>query len=504
MDRDNIIMILTLGKRDITLDGKSFDEIIFSDEYNDLQCGFKENHGKWTLSQRYGGEIILKNYDKYEKRLQFPIVEPMINFVLDEEKRVDKLFIIVTDQDDEIHKKNDTLYFGKIIEKWIKRKYKTIKEKEIETVSKNVVNLGDMNNHFKNFYDKKSKKILDDPKLYVANTGGIDAINTAVLINGIMKFKNKCINLYLSQNKKEAIPIYFVSSFILDIEKDKLKGLLRNYNYVTALSIVNSHKSLEKFSVLIELAKNRLYFNLDECKKVINKYCQEMTERNYISYEIDKNLEEIYKIKNDRLYAMRELYVNCRIKYIQEQYVDFLLRMFRLEEALLEFTVVKYILFTNNDEYKISDLTKKIKENGYLEDYLNKYYISEENGKSRTKLDWENKSNIKILKAIVEFGIKKNKDLNGNILIKDDSILKKVEDIFALTESLDSLSQLRNKSIGAHGFEGISKEKIGDTLKEKCNSNVDSIFKNIEQIINVKFENSCYDSINNIIIKSLK
>lgn len=500
MGENTITMIITLGKRDVTLDGKVFDSIEYSEEYEDLKEGFRDNHGKRTLSQRYGGVIIHKSYDKYADRLGFPIVDHMIKYVLDCEQQIDKLYIVVTDQDDDKHKNNDTVYFGEIIKTHLDKKFKyAVKGKEFKIIKEDVADLGGTNDQFEKFYDKKFKEVSDNDKLYIANNGGIDAINTAVLINGIMRFKTNCINLYLNEDKKNVHPIHFVNSFVLEVEKDKLKKLLENYDYVAALNIVSFNKELEKFKALIEIAKNRLYFNLDECKKIEIDYYSQISKKDYIAREVDTALSEINEIEQNKLASIQELYINCRIKYFQEQYVDFLLRIFRLEEAIARRTVEEYIIYasTNNDD-KFSAMTKKINENKYLESYLDS--CEDKND----ELHWRNNCNIKILKEIIKFALMENKAANGETLINDGKIYQEVGKVLELMDCLDCLSQLRNKSIGAHGFKGVSKAKIESELKNKCDKDIDYIFGIIENLINKKFQDSWYDKVNNTIISNLK
>ncbi|WP_333888120.1 hypothetical protein [Clostridium sp.] len=503
MGRDNIIMIITLGTRDVKLDDKYFNQIEICQEYDDLKDAFYKSRDKLILSERLGGKLIYDEYDKYKDRLTFPIVEPMLNNVLNFEKQINYIYIVTTDQNDEKHRINDSIYFGYIIQKYLKNNPK-IKCNDIllKQVGGNVSNLGDMNEYFKNFYNKYFKLYTENSKLYIANTGGIDAINISILINGIMKFENNCVNLYLDKEKRIAYPINFVSSFMLDFDKLKLKSLLNNYDYVSSLTIVNSHKSLKKFGVLIEIAKNRLYFNLDECKKICNKYLQEEIENNYIIKEVKANLLQIEGMDNNLSECVKELYINARIKFIQEQYVDFLLRIFRLEEAIYNCMIKNYMELPvdDNSNSNSKKLTDKILENKYMVQYFDSYNVEGSN----KKLEWRNRYNIKILYTVISYIINVNKSVIGEALIEDLGVLGRFKKVFELGEMLNCLSQLRNKSIGAHGFQGVSKKKLEDTLMDKCKININKIFEIIEEVVKIQFKDSWYEKINGLIINNLK
>ncbi|MBA5851159.1 hypothetical protein H2684_07530 [Clostridium sp. cel8] len=497
MDRDNVIMIITVGTRDVNLDGEIFGNVTYSEKFSELKDAF--NGRANTLSIRNGGKIIYENYERYRKRLSFPIIEPIIEHVLGENNKIDKIFIITTDQKENVkdqYRDRDTLFFGKIIEKMIKQKYKkrfsNIECYEVEC--NNITDLGNMNDEFKKFYNKKLKKYIGNAKLYIDSMGGIDSINTAVMINGILSFQNDCIILHKSEECNMVHPLRFVSSFTLEMDKSRLKKALENYNYIYALEIVKSNKNLSKYEDIIEIIKNRLYFNLDECKRIAHKVEAEALYDDKIRDEIIKNLDEIEKIENSSEGKIKELYFNARIKYIQEQYVDFLLRIFRFEEELVTNYTCKYLGIKQSERYEKINIKNVCCKNNYLKEYLQQKDIEIEMG-----------YNIKIGEAVVNFLIEENKDKDGSKLIEDENILNKCKNVYKLINHLDCLSQLRNKSIGAHGFQPVSKEKIDEKLKElkPISLCIDDVFKEIEENIGDGFYGSSYTRVNNLIINQL-
>lgn len=505
MDRDNVIMIVTLGTRDVTLDGKIFSEIEFSEDSGDLNGAFREMKSKYILTPRYGGEFLYNNYNVYKERLAYPIVQPCVEEVISCNKCIDKIILISTDQQDKQFNYKDSLYFGKIILKYLyerNKKHKFFEKIDTIELNGNVADLGEMNKSIdkimkcnRNFRDLDSQHV----KVYIENIGGIDAINTSILINGINKFGNKCEQLYIDGKSGVVYSLGFINEFLLNVDKNKLKFSIKNYDYASCSIIIKNQSKLQQYSVLIQIAQNRLAFNFDTVKKISNEYLKEANDNQKIIDEVKTNLIEVSQMSKNQSTKIKELYINCRIKYIQEQYVDFLLRVFRLEESLSRYTVEKYLnIYTDKSKHgDFKEFTSKIKENSYLCEYLDSYKVC------GTKLTWENNCNVKILSAILDFVIDVNKSKDGQKLIDNSIALNKINCVCQLTKTLNKLSELRNKSIGAHGFDGVSRERISDILKKDYNMDINKLFDLIEKTIDVKFECCCYERINNLILSNL-
>ena len=67
---------------------------------------------------RMRGKEIADNFEKHRQDLTIPILQPVIDFVQAEVPKAQlDLQLFCTDQEDENHRKNDTLYFGECIKK---------------------------------------------------------------------------------------------------------------------------------------------------------------------------------------------------------------------------------------------------------------------------------------------------------------------------------------------------------------------------------------------------
>jgi hypothetical protein len=75
-------------------------------------------------------------------------------------------------------------------------------------------------------------------------------------------------------------------------------------------------------------------------------------------------------------------------------------------------------------------------------------------------LNWVDNPNNMVLGRILDYVLKENKDNDGNTWIMDEKQINLIEDISSFAKKIGRLTELRNNSIGAHGFMGVSKKKL--------------------------------------------
>ena len=217
---------------------------------------------------------------------------------------------------------------------------------------------------------------------------------------------------------------------------------------------------------------------LEEFKKACSCETIKIKDKKEIQKEIEliKSLVDIDVNKivikdNIELYAklIDLLIENAKIKWKNGECVDFVGRIFRLKESMLKMIIEK--------EFNISTNPKKIKdENGkelkrylefekFLEDNLDilNYLEKETNWNGRKE------PNNRVLDWILNYMVNSNKKK-----------WKKYGKINGFSKNLEKLAELRNESILAHGFRGISKRDI----IEKYNSNGDEekIIRDLDEI----------------------
>jgi hypothetical protein len=131
---------------------------------------------------------------------------------------------------------------------------------------------------------------------------------------------------------------------------------------------------------------------------------------------------------------MVELYFNLRLKYRSGEYVDFLSRLFRLHEAVLRY-LFEQEASISTDKGGEKTFRDYIRARPPLQDFLDKH-----------KLEYW--PTTRVLAAILDFWV--TREQKG----------PQYGPVHRWIQRLEKLSDLRHKSIGAHGYLGISQQEI--------------------------------------------
>jgi hypothetical protein len=151
------------------------------------------------------------------------------------------------------------------------------------------------------------------------------------------------------------------------------------------------------------------------------------------------------------LRSSKELYWNATIKFHQEEYLDFLDRLFRLQEAVLrdclETSELNLTTDIDADNRGFKRFQASVQRYPELMAYLE---TQRYNG---VRLEWQEPYTpclMAILRYLVENG-------------RDDAPPQR-QSLLTILEEIDHLSPLRNKSPLGHGFDGVSLEKIHERV----------------------------------------
>ncbi|MGL4911423.1 MAG: hypothetical protein ACRC3Y_03235 [Romboutsia sp.] len=204
---------------------------------------------------------------------------------------------------------------------------------------------------------------------------------------------------------------------------------LERYDYDAVLDILDEAGIIEgDLYLLMESSKYAVNFDFKKALEYIKKMSEEMLNRREIKRLIS-NLENL--IDGEAEDILSELIENIKIQIVNEEYIDFLGRLYRLKEALF-----KYI-FVSTKESK----TYKVSMHGYMLSKKNILYTL------KKKYNIYNGNLIHGVSQYMNKHVKKTKRMD------------KVAEILN-SERLENLIKLRNESPVGHGFKGVSKEDI--------------------------------------------
>ena len=445
------IFICNIGNRDLFLDGMQI------------------------KPSRLEGKKILDDYDKFEDRLTTPILSPLFEYILRWSKKLEYVTLFVTNQLPPNN--NDTLYFGKIIKRLFEKK-KNIEEIKLIEISYNPSLYDEM---FE-FYSKKLNYKVDEwEQVFISPAGGIPACNFALLFNAIKIFQERCEVLYPSEKTQKVIPLHIVTPLLNEFRKKVVQTLLEEYNYSAVSDVLKKNNEWKLAYLLSEYARLRLYFDFDSALRVNEELIKiANAETRKFSEQLREDLDKF--VQKDKKALISELFNNARIKAERKEYVDFLGRIFRLQEALLRYVIELELNIPTN----VSSSEKKDRYKEAIKGQKENFLKTQTVGGLPLKYD---EPSIQVYMKLLYFLV----EHMGKIVYK-----KFLEEI----TKTQKLIKLRNYSIMAHGFEGVSEKdfKKKDYSAEEIIEDFSEILKELDIEIS---EPTIFHRINKVIKENL-
>ncbi len=445
-------LIITLGTRDVKIDRSYLESKFGPEKMVDLYTQGE----KPLFLARPGGAFLFKQKKHLKtEMIKMPIIAPAIDWLYRNHRgeTIDQIILVATDQEaepvKERFKNNDSLHFAELIAYFIPKLFKDWQQQfaiHTQLIRKDVVFLDAMYDQFSRLLrDRPFNKLWGFDRIYLLNQGGIDAINTALLLNGLNIFVNRMHLLSVDEGSQSCSELHFPEKYLMEFTKSQLDGFLETYNYAAIKNLEVS----DDVKALAAYAEHRLNFDFEEAKFAISKLT-DYTLKNQL-------IEAMQMIETDEFEKLREVYRNAKIKYRQEAYVDFLFRLFRLVEGIAKFYACKHLGLHLNIHTWARDIKKLLEkaENRELKKHLEGWKVG--NGQS---LDLARAPTIAVWLAILNY--------------YDPNTQGALQKIVPLTA-------LRNNSIGAHNFDPVSIFLIDQAL-EKENLDRNFLFEQLDNL----------------------
>lgn len=246
-----------------------------------------------------------------------------------------------------------------------------------------------------------------------------------------------------------------------------ISKFLQRYDYDAVLDILDEAGIIDgDLYLLMESSKYAVNFDFKKALASINKMSEQMLSRREIK-KLISNLDNLNIGEPEDI--LSELIENMKIQIVNEEYIDFLGRLYRLKEA-----VFKYI-FVSTKESK----TYKVYMHGYMVSKKNILYTL------KKKYNIYNGNLIHGITQYIDKHLKKTKRMDKVVEILNG-------------ERLENLIKLRNESPVGHGFKGVSKEDIEDIYGNPMEV-VQDLVKACE-LLDLGIKMDKYDNINEMAI----
>lgn len=249
-----------------------------------------------------------------------------------------------------------------------------------------------------------------------------------------------------------------------------ISKFLYRYDYDAVLDILEEAGIMDgDLYFLVKSCQYALNFDFSKARNSLNK----MSDTTISRREIQKLITNLRNLEiGEPEDVLSELVENMKVQVINEEYIDFLGRLYRLKEALF-----KYI-FVSTKEGK----TYKVSMHGYMLSKKNILYTL------KKKYNIYNGNLIHGVTQYINKHLKKTKRMERIVEILNN-------------DRLENLIKLRNESPVGHGFKGVSKEEI-----ERIYGNPMEVIQDLVkacELLDLGITVNKYDNINEMVVQMI-
>lgn len=454
---EKVLFLTNVGNRDVYLDGEPLGPNVRTEG----ERWWRE----WEGLEQAGCSAGLA---ALAKRIRLPILVPTLEWALGEQGRVDLLVLYATDQEegtDPRLREQDTLYLAKLMRGWLNR-HPWKSQGKLGKVQVQV--LSGLN---PSLYDQAYARYAGEVRrqwreefglCLVSLAGGTPACNTALLLQAIRTFGRRAQVVY---TPKEGRPLRLriAEELHRSLQDHALRAALGRCDFAAARALMEENGYDEAWLHLVRYAEHRFAFDFDAARKALQRAHDACSREDLADLPslVDRHQRHLKRLTDGDLQALtEELYHNACWTYRQGRYVDFLGRAFRFQENAARWAVEQAfeVEADEGDEEKKRAFKAWIDAHPHLRPWMEQQTLY---GKP---LRWDT-INAAVLLALLRYLAEVNRREDGSVYVPTEE-QGWYERLHGLLSALDHLRALRNKSVIAHGFQGVSKEGLLEAYRQ--------------------------------------
>jgi hypothetical protein len=463
--------------------------------------------GERPKMARPDGERLWHAYEQHTFTL--PIIAPYLEQLRQTHQQIDRLLLFDTDQQPTgaalekdrygvLLRDKDTVWFGKIIERYLRERYADLLGSIIRT------ELGDINpSMYDEAFDAYGRLLAQhyDPTAevcYVLMAGGIPACNTALQLQAISCYGERCQTIYQPEGG-EPYPLRAGKQLLSTFRKATIIDALERWDFATAHALA-THIDQPALVHLIAYAHYRETFDFERAQQELQQALEAASGhlRRFLT-ELRGEIADLVA-REDMALLLRELVANAEITFSNGRYADFLGRVFRFQEAALRYIIeTKMGLPTDMSRAKYAEnrarFQQGIAENPDLKAFMDGRTIDNK------PLRYEQPT-IPVMQALLEYLMEHNRRADGApYLSKADQ--GRCKGLKIPLNKIEGLKTLRNQSIIAHGFAGVSRERLPEFYSGDPASALDDM-KKVLHLLDMQVDESPFKRIAQEAIEHLR
>lgn len=434
--------------------------------------------GEEIKPAREKGAKLIESYEQDEQVLEdieLPILSSGLRYieslghrypeVLGRNEKGPRMGLFCTDQSDPRYQQNDTVMYAHIAEKKLLQMFPpdssankglrlNNKKKEAVTVDKisdNPARYDRMYRHYERFFDR-NRRIQDSENwlCFVLASGGTPAMNTMLILHAVQHFGENCVQVYVPPGEEPTEMRVGKQIADADVRRRFNEALATRQFRAAGRIAADSFRGYRVPACVY--ADHRLAFDFrraaEECERAVDMAEGEPRELLERHAEDANRLEHGASTLAEQRELISEVFYNLEAKYLNGEYVDLLGRAFRLAEAILTWAVEANTSIRGGSNARLSKQEPAVSEVDGLRECLSDY-TSDEIG----KFDFDHMLDRPTLLAIAECLAE------PQVALPEDR-KSQVKKAVQVANSIKGLADLRNKTILAHGFEGVSEERL--------------------------------------------
>ncbi|MBX3057898.1 MAG: hypothetical protein KF770_15640 [Anaerolineae bacterium] len=287
-----------------------------------------------TVRER--GKRLLETYKMVKTSLSYPILQPCIDHILAEIDHIDSLFLLGTDQDDPRYNHTDTIHLAEVITLAFRERYPH-QILRVEPVPIKGINPA-LYDETITYYHERLLELAPEPitRVYMLPTAGTTACSTALLLQGLFLFGERCQVIYQSESKGKPWVLPVWRQMQLTLRQQTAVHLLQRFDFPAAFNVlqeVGYHNDLVMH--MLQYASSRLWFEFSEAERYLQAAIDQA--RGETRSQLATMQTELQALAAQESAALLgELYHNARIAWDNGRYIDFLGRIHRFQQVALE------------------------------------------------------------------------------------------------------------------------------------------------------------------------
>lgn len=443
-----IVYLANVGTRDLTVDGQTL------------------------TSPREDGEKLLEEYlrdpEAVGQRLNAPILLPGLRRAAEAAGRIDRLVLFASDQPETTlpkYRNFDTVFLGEILRRWLPTCPDLAGRLQKVVLVRIPGNPADYNNTIP-FYERELPNLVPETAymVYVAPVGGADASNVALWLAAVRRFRTRVEVIYVTpEGRVEEVPL--ARLLLREQVAQQARTLLDHYDYAALARLLeeDSEWGATWRPDLARALAERLHFHFAGAAVALKRALARASgaPRAWLGRLLEEmqQLREVLEAEGTPPRAgeeeaawarwlarqrtgLAELYWNLCIKAERAEWVDFLGRAFRLVEGMLR---LAFEAETHHNTDRIGEGFPDFA--AYLEGQPALRAFLTEQGMRLTGPEGPAPT-TRLLAAILRYWVEHGG--RGRALGPAYKAIKAVQ----------TLADLRNRTIIAHGWQGVGEEEI--------------------------------------------